>query len=64
MGATCSGNLRIKENKGYFLNRQHPYIKFTAELEKDNSTSFLDVKINKTEQSFDAEVFRKGTFTG
>ena len=47
-----------------FLNRQHPTIKFTAELEKNNSISFLEVKVNKTEQSFDTGVFRKGTFTG
>jgi len=47
-----------------YLNRQHPSIKFTAELEKENTISFLDVKVRKTEQSFDTGVFRKSTFTG
>ena len=46
-----------------FLNRQHPPIKSTAELKKDNSISFLDLKLSKTEQSFDTGVFRKDIFT-
>ena len=46
------------------LNRQHPSIKFTAELKKKNSISFLDIKVSSTEQSFDMGVFRKGTFIG
>ena len=45
-----------------FLNKQHPSIKFTAELEKDNSISFLDIKVSKTELSFDTADFRKDNF--
>ena len=47
-----------------FLNKQHKSIKFTSELEKNNSISFLDIKICKTIHTFDTLVFRKKTFTG
>ena len=33
-------------------------------MEKDNSISFLDVKVSKTELSIDTGVFRKSFFTG
>ena len=47
-----------------FLNKQHQSIKFTSELEKDSSISFLDIKIYENTHTFDTLVFRKNTFTG
>ena len=35
-----------------YLNCQHPNIKFTSEIEENNSISFLDIKINRTITNF------------
>ena len=48
----------------HFLNKRHESIKFTSELEKNYSISFLDIKICKTTHYFDTLMFRKNTFTG
>jgi hypothetical protein len=47
-----------------YLNLQHKSIKFTMELESDNSLSFLDCKVTKSNGRFQTSVFRKSTFTG
>ena len=47
-----------------YLNSKHPNIQFTSELEQNNSLPFLDVLINKTNNSFSSSVYRKPTFTG
>ena len=47
-----------------YLNSQHSCIKFTVDIENNNQLNFLDVKINKTENSFQTSVFRKSTFSG
>ena len=47
-----------------YLNYQHSCIKFTFDIEDNNQLNFLDVKITKTENSFQTSVFRKSTFSG
>ena len=47
-----------------FLNHQHPNIKFTSEIESNNTLPFLDVKITRSNQSFSTSVYHKPTFTG
>ena len=47
-----------------YLNCQHPNIKFTSEIEENNSISFLDIKITRVNNSFSASVYRKVTFSG
>ena len=45
------------------MNKRHKNIKFSFETEKDNSFSFLDVKICREKDKF-TSVFRKDTFSG
>jgi len=45
-----------------FINRLHPNISFTIEIEQDSKLSFLDVHINRT-NTFHTSVFRKPSFT-
>ena len=47
-----------------YLNSQHPNINFTYEMEKDCTLNFLDVNINRKNNSFCTSVYRKPTFTG
>ena len=47
-----------------YLNSKHPNIKFTIEIENDNSLPFLDVRIDKTTNVFQTSIYRKSTFTG
>ena len=47
-----------------YLNNKHEKIKFTHELEHDNSLAFLDVKVTKVDNKFITGVYRKPTFTG
>ena len=47
-----------------FLNHQHPNIKFTSEIESNNTLPFLDVKITLSNRSFSTSVYHKPTFTG
>ncbi len=47
-----------------FLNRQHPDISFTSELEKDGKLPFLDVDITRSNGKFSTSIYRKPTFTG
>ena len=46
------------------MNHQHPNIKFTFEVEKNNNFSFLDIKICRENNKFTTSVFRKPTFSG
>ena len=46
------------------MNKRHKNIKFSFETEKDNSFSFLDVKICREKDKFTTSVFRKDTFSG
>ena len=47
-----------------YMNKRHKNIKFLFETEKDNSFSFLDVKISREKDKFTTRVFRKDTFSG
>ena len=47
-----------------YLNSKHPNIKFTIEIENNNSLPFLDVRIDKTTDVFQTSIYRKSTFTG
>ena len=47
-----------------YMNKRHKNIKFSFETEKDNSFSFLDIKICREKDKFKTSVFRKGTFSG
>ena len=47
-----------------YMNKRHKNIKFSFETEKDNSFSFLDVKICREKYKFTRSVFRKDTFSG
>ena len=47
-----------------YLNCQHPNIKFTSETEENNSSSFLEIKINRENNRFLISVYRKPTFSG
>ena len=47
-----------------FVNRQHPNIKFTYELESDYALPFLDVLVTHDDYTFSTSLYRKKTFTG
>ena len=47
-----------------YLNSKHQNIKFTSEIEENNSLSFLDCKIQRVDKRFECSVFRKASFTG
>ena len=48
------------------LNRFHPSIKFTYELEANGSLPFLDVRVTRSPErhTFETTIYRKPTFTG
>ena len=47
-----------------YLNEQHNNIKFTAEIECDNSINFLDILISKENNKYVTSTYRKPTVTG
>ena len=47
-----------------YMNSKHSNIKFTYEIESNNSISFLDILINNTNNKFVTSIYRKPTFTG
>jgi hypothetical protein len=48
-----------------YLNRKHPNIKFTFEIENDdNILPFLDISSKRFNGNFEISVYRKPTFTG
>ena len=46
------------------LNSLHPALKFTMGKEANQTLSFLDVKVDKSEKQFQTSLYRKPTFTG
>jgi hypothetical protein len=50
----------------HILNNFHPSIKFTYDIETDQSLPFLDVKVTRLSerQTFETTIYRKPTFTG
>ena len=57
-------NINQIEKFKYYLNLQHANIKFTSEIEMNNSLSFLDIKIARDNNKFTTSVYRKPTFSG
>ena len=57
-------NINQIEKFKYYLNLQHANIKFTSEIEMNNSLSFLDIKIVRQNNKFTTSVYRKPTFSG
>ena len=47
-----------------YMNYQHSNLKFTFEVETNNSFSFLDVKICRENDRFTTSIYRKPTFSG
>ena len=49
-----------------YINIKHPNIRFTLEIENQNSFSILDIKIirNTEKKAFETSVYRKSTFSG
>ena len=47
-----------------YLNNKHKNIKFTCDIEENNSLPFLDILINKTNSEFTTSIYRKNTYTG
>ena len=47
-----------------YMNNRHKNIKFSFETEKDDSFSFLDVKVCREKDKFTTSIFRKDTFNG
>ena len=47
-----------------YMSTKYSNIKFTSEYEMNNSFSFLDVKITRTNNQLVTSVFRKATFSG
>ena len=47
-----------------YLNSKHNNIKFTVELENNNSLPFLDILLTRDGNQISTSVFRKPTFTG
>ena len=47
-----------------YLNNQHDNMKFTCEIEENDSISFLDCLITRNGDKLDTSVYRKTTFTG
>ena len=57
-------NINQVEKFTYYLNLQHANIKFTSEIQMNNSLSFLDIKIVRENNKFTNSVYRKPTFSG
>ena len=47
-----------------YSNCQHPNIKFTHELQENNSLPFLDILVTYSDNGFSTNLYRKKTFTG
>ena len=55
--------LHLKDFVNY-MNTKHPNIKFTSEVEENDSFSFLDVKITRRNNQLVTSAFRKAAFSG
>jgi hypothetical protein len=59
-----TGNLAETEKILSYLNNQHPNIKFTLEVERDNKLPFLDVLVKRRHNKYVTTSYHKKTFTG
>ena len=57
-------NINQVESFLEYLNSQHPNIKFTHEVEENNSLAFLDVLVIHDGNGFATNLYRKKTLTG
>ena len=57
----CQSHLKDFVN---YMNTKHPNIKFTSGFGKNDSLSFLDIKITRRSNQLVRSVFRKATFSG
>ena len=57
-------NINQTEKSKYYLNFQHANIKFTSEIDMNNSLSFLDIWMVIEDNKFTTLVYRKPTFSG
>ena len=48
----------------FYSNFQNPNIRFTCEIEKDRSLTFLDIDVYRGNNKFETSVHRKSTFSG
>ena len=60
---TFNGSTRQLEILQKFINNIHNKIRFTLELEKNNSINFLDLTITKVNNKFTYKIYRKLTTT-
>ena len=47
-----------------YMNSRHKNMKFTKEIETDNSLPFLDIHIERKANAFETSIYRKPTFSG
>ena len=47
-----------------YLNSRHKNMRYTKEIENDNSLSFLDIRIDRKADNFETSLYRKPTFSG
>ena len=47
-----------------YMNTRHENIKFTEELEQNNTLPFLDVAVTRSDEGFVTNLYRKSTFSG
>ena len=48
----------------FYLNSKHPKNRFTCEIEKDKSLTFLDINVYRGYNKFEISVHHKSTFSG
>ncbi|KAK4880670.1 hypothetical protein RN001_008816 [Aquatica leii] len=58
-----NGTIDELNNFSNFINSIHPKIKFTLNIESNNSLSYLDLKISRFNNKFNFDIFRKSSHT-
>ncbi|KAK4887785.1 hypothetical protein RN001_004056 [Aquatica leii] len=58
-----NGTIDELNNFSNFINSIHPKIKFTLDIESNNSLSYLDLKISRFNNKFNFDIFRKSSHT-
>ena len=48
----------------FYLNRKHPNIRFTCDIENERSPALLDIDVYRGNNKFETSVHRKSTFSG
>ena len=55
---------REQDAVSFYINSQHPTIRFTIEKEVHNTLAFLDILVNNNPLNLQTSVFSKKTFMG